>query len=825
MKKEDFDFETVEESASSAKYLCAWCLTMHKYLTHYFRVKPQLVAFEELKSSFERKRSYIREVEAELARINAEIELFTRRQRQAEDEKEEIVAHRLNTLKKIDRIKQLLQYLSPQSEDWDRNLEKLEQRSAVIIGNSLLAAAAVEYLGVLKKPLRKKLGLLWQKVLAKNKVRCSANFLLHKFIGSKQEIYTWRLAGLPPSSLNLENASILHHNNKPKVIFDPNDTCLSWLNNMASRGERGIFFSSLADSKLSEKLQVCLERGQLIVIDFFNGDLTGVLASLLSPVTRQVEGQQTIKIDEMWYNYDPRFDFYLLTRDRAVLKKTDVQAMCCLIKFSLDDEGLEKSIRATITEIFSPEEQRAKFERQNELLQRKSQLYQSQENILIRLIVSGDEVLFSDDEYVEMLVGYLAQLDELERDFAGELDLDREDDQVSEQNLRSPISSLHKVLLEVYKINERFAAEVKSLQISAKSYLRVASLVIRGLGLQSANDFNKQNVLLVCSQVFNVLAGGASSETRLFLLIDLCVSILKIYNEFKQPVWDYIIMPKKPKSDSSLQSEVENSVWQTLQNLRSLIPSIEMEQLPGYVQIFQQIPAIGMRAALRLAMEKAHQLNSLEKLALCISFLPENFHLCLATFTEDILPHSSLDPPILEATLPLCAPDQPAIHIQSGMCDYAHMLAQLSAKLGAPSHLIYCANSSWETIRAALDVALKQGQVILLSEFGIVPDIHEATSRYLREIGARPGVDPRFKLVLATTPDEGSLSVELISMALKVYEEADEASLSFESYMKHLDVAALSKAQTKLVNIVINLMLAFAVVVARSRFDRQGRPS
>ena len=816
--------EVVEDSASAAKYLCAWGLSMNKFLTNYIRVKPQLVALEHLKSGFEKNVSEMKGLEAELSELNGEIEALNKKKRQSEVEKMDIVFQKANILRKIERVKQLLELLKPHNTQWEESFKKLENKAEIILGNSLLSAACIEYSGILDKPLRKKLSSQLQKILAKSKVKSSLDFKLHKFIGNKQEIYAWRLAGLPPSNLNLENATILQQRGRAKVVFDPNDTCLAWLTNLAKRNQKQVLFSSLADKSLVVKLQTCLEKGHLIVIDFFNGDLTGIVSNLLSPVVRMVEGQQTIKIEDMWYNFDSNFDFYLLTRDRDAFRKPEVQAKCRTVRFSLDDEGLEKSIKACVTEIYNPKEEREKFERENQLLQRKSSLFEVQESILKKLVLNSDEVILADEDYVEMLENFEVLKENLQKDMIGGGEEGLQEIGSGEEDQRSPINHLYKTLIELFKIFQRFSQVESYLNFSANAYLKVVSHVISDLGLSSADEFTKETVLIVASRVFNVLAGGATSETRLFVLVDLCVSILKIYNEFKQDIWEYVINSNNETQagEGSEPEVVEKSVWKTLQKLRVLIPSIEMEHLPGYVQIFQQVHSLGMKGVLKAAMQKASHLISLEKLALCICFVPDNFHLCLATFAEDVLPEVLVEAPSLDRTLSLSKIDQPIIFIQSGLCDYAQVLEKISSKFETQSQLVYCGNSSWDSIVHNLEKALSEGQILLLSEFGLIPEIHEGTSRFLREISSKPKANPKFKVILGTTTEEGNLSIELVNMALKVFEQQNETPMNFQSFIEELSVEMVEKVTLNLMNMTINIMLAYAVINARARFGDQG---
>lgn len=822
----DYDPDNVAESATSAKYLCLWSLAIHKYLSYYHKIKPKIDALESVRKNYERMKNEIRVLEEELAEKRKDMTELDEKKTKCEREQRELEDQRESTRRKIKSINSLVDYLKPHFSNWEEGYKKLDDRLLVVTGNSLLAAACIEYFGILEKNSRKKLLAGWQKILSSLGIKSTANFQLHDFLIPKQEVYSWSLSGLPASSINLENATILKYNQKAKVIFDPNDTCLTWMKQQkrAANGKE-IVITSVADPQLSGKLQQALERGLNLIVDFFNGQLDGVLGFLLSPTIAVVEGQKTIKVEDMWYNYDEQFDFFLITRDKRVLSRREVQVKCCLIKFSLDADGKSKSIRSLLSQIFDEERQSRLIEQEQLLLEKRQLVNANQEGILRRLNVSTDDAILEDSDYIELLKEHQLMTVKVEKEVSEEAS------RVQLTMLeKTPIDPLVTGLMDMFSTLERFSLHEPYLQFSMNHFLTIISRLVSEMAMKSIEDFNKEACLEVIAKVYNVVTAGATPETKLFILIDICVSITKTYNQFRSEVWNYIISPKKGSTGADGEDiNLEPSIWQSLKNLQSMIPGLEMEHLPVLVSSFNKITELGVRGAIKQATMNMGHLTSLEKLALSISFLPDNFNLCLEIFAEDVLPGTIRKAIPVEQVLEMCHNDQPLIYMQPNSFDFMDLGDKISDNLKTTSQVIYCGNSSWQQIKQRLDQALSAGAVVILSEFNLFPELHEQTSRYMRELeNLNAPKHPKFRLVISTKPSDTRMSVELISMSVKVLDLGDDSSHTSHPagalvpYLGMINIESLRGSSVRLQNVILHTLFCCFVVATRAKYGKQG---
>lgn len=812
----DFQADIAAESAQAVKFVCEWCSRVKVYLENYLSLRPTLQQLEKLETSYSKNKRKLAELQQELDDINEGLNESMKTMSLLQMEYEGLKGDLDRTSQRTKRTKQITQFLSVHFSIWETRLKKFTEKAAVVDGNCVLSSACIEYLGQLEEDTRKRLKVQWQRALSARSIKFSLNFDLSKFLGTRFEIYKWRLAGLPESSLNFENALILKYNKKRKLIYDPNDTCLNWLTKMSKKGDFKSQLSSLNDPKLVTRIQSCLEKGEALMIDFYTGEPNGVVSSLLRPEVRDTEGQSTIRVEDMWYAYDSRFDLILLTRDEKVISKPELKTSCCVTKFILDSQGLQEAIKSQLSQIFDPEAEQLQLELLKTQLEKKAYVEDSQAKILRRLVLNSDDAVIEDDEYLTMLQKYSELSAELEKESKTNIN-EMEETRASTDNLLA-------LLVEIYKMCERFSAWSPSLKMSANGYLKVVDRCVRISGAKTAADFTKELSMSILRDVFNVMSGGVNSEVRLFMLVDLCVTILKQYHHFRQDLWNYVISPGSSKrgSVSDLSIDLGGSVWQKLQVLRTMVPTIEMEHLPVLMQIFRQISSIGLEAALQEATSKTESLSSLERLAMYISFMPESFDLCLEIFAEDVLPGSSKQAgSSLEGMLNKATFDQPTVFLVENSCDYDELAQSISKSMKIKTIVIFSGNITWDKLKAALEKAMINGQIVILSEFNLNKDLYYPITRFLRELQGKTRLNKAFRLVLTIPGNIQDIPVELMSMSVKLGQHTESNSSGIAPFFKNIDIDSHIKSGIVLQNISLNAALFYYILYTRSLFGNE----
>ena len=121
-----------------------------------------------------------------------------------------------------------------------------------MLGNSVLAAGFISYLGCFTKRYRDRLVGEWKEFLFKNSMKYSEDFSVQRVMGDPVLIRTWQMKGLPGDELSIDNGIISTAAKRWPLIIDPQSQGNKWIKNMEK--ENNLMVIKLTNPKF---LQIC----------------------------------------------------------------------------------------------------------------------------------------------------------------------------------------------------------------------------------------------------------------------------------------------------------------------------------------------------------------------------------------------------------------------------------------------------------------------------------------------------------------------------------------------------------------------------------------
>ena len=90
-----------------------------------------------------------------------------------------------------------------------------------LIGNIVLAAGFISYVGTFTSKYRDQLLKEWMKVCVEKKIPYSSDFTVERILGDPVQIRLWGIKGLPADSLSIENGIIVTQAKRWPLMIDP----------------------------------------------------------------------------------------------------------------------------------------------------------------------------------------------------------------------------------------------------------------------------------------------------------------------------------------------------------------------------------------------------------------------------------------------------------------------------------------------------------------------------------------------------------------------------------------------------------------------------
>ena len=92
-----------------------------------------------------------------------------------------------------------------------------------MLGDSLLAAASLVYLGPFSPSLRLSLSTKWRQLCQDNKLQTSASFAMESSLVESEQPQEWFAQGLPKDPNSVQNAIVITQSERWPLIIDPQE--------------------------------------------------------------------------------------------------------------------------------------------------------------------------------------------------------------------------------------------------------------------------------------------------------------------------------------------------------------------------------------------------------------------------------------------------------------------------------------------------------------------------------------------------------------------------------------------------------------------------
>lgn len=113
---------------------------------------------------------------------------------------------------------------------WTEDLEDLKLQRVQLLGDCLLAAAFLSYLGAFSWDFRKDLlRKEWETDIVERGIPKSEPFHIDELLTSDVVISRWTSEGLPPDELSIENGILTTQASRYPLCIDPQQQALNWI--------------------------------------------------------------------------------------------------------------------------------------------------------------------------------------------------------------------------------------------------------------------------------------------------------------------------------------------------------------------------------------------------------------------------------------------------------------------------------------------------------------------------------------------------------------------------------------------------------------------
>lgn len=399
-KNPEFQAEKIRTASVAASGLCSWVHAMVGYDRVVKAVAPKREALQEATSALERAQTELVRQQEALAGVVAKVVHLEAQVTAAGTKKHELEEQVAACSLKLTRATQLINGLSTEQARWEALATRLQRTYENVVGDMMVAAGTIAYLGAFPSPYRDRAKREWTLALTQQVVPCTTPVSVIGTLGHAVTIQEWTMAKLPNDAFSIENAILVHSSQRWPLMIDPDAQATRWVKEMTR--PRALKVLTMAHSGFVRTLETSLLIGAPVLLE----NLTEIVDPILDPLLlKQVVHTGTgtgIRLGDSIVPYDDTFCLYLATKLRNPHYGPEVCAKVNVVNFMATAEGIQDQLLHLVVAAEAPQLEQERVALLAEDVATQKRVHELEDEIL-SLVQLAPGTLLADDRLIETL--------------------------------------------------------------------------------------------------------------------------------------------------------------------------------------------------------------------------------------------------------------------------------------------------------------------------------------------------------------------------------------------------------------------------------------
>ncbi|RNF12557.1 dynein heavy chain 9, axonemal isoform 2 [Trypanosoma rangeli] len=343
-----FDPEKIKTKSFAAAGLCKWAIGINKYHLVRCEVRPKEERLAEAQERLHQSKSALKKIQDKVADLNAKLGALISQYNDAVEAANAIEQKAKKTQLKMDLAQRLVSGLSDETVRWGNTIEQLQVASKLLVGDVLLGASFVSYIGPFSKAFRERIVTEdWVPKVKELGIPMTENLdITMNVLTTEATVASWNNEGLPSDMVSTENGAILTNCTRWPLLIDPQLQGIKWIRTREEKN--GLKVIQTTQKGWQRTLQTCIEEGLPCVIESLGEFIEPVLDGVLSRQTFKKGGRVYIKLGATEVEYNNKFRLVLQTKLGNPAYGPEVNAQTTLINFMVTEAGLEDQLLAVV---------------------------------------------------------------------------------------------------------------------------------------------------------------------------------------------------------------------------------------------------------------------------------------------------------------------------------------------------------------------------------------------------------------------------------------------------------------------------------------------
>ena len=822
----DFNMEVMRKVSVAGAGLLQWVIAIVKYHEVAKNVEPlrnRVRDLEKEKAKSEAELAEImntlQELEAELADLNAKFSA-------ANDELTSLRDEAQLMEKRLSAASKLIVGLSSEKERWGEDIKLLDAQNAEIVGDCLLGASFLSYLGVFTSKYRTTLlEGTWITDLRSREIPMAESFNVEKLLTSDVEIQRWSGEGLPGDGHSIQNGILTVNCSRFPLCIDPQEQAVKWIKRKES--EHNLTCRTFSDSDFMKHLELAIQFGNPFLFENVDEELDPMIDPVLERNTVTQNGQLMIVLGDKTVDWDADFRLYMTTKLANPHYTPEVMGKTMIINYSVTVQGLADQLLNVVVghERSDIEERFAAIVTQ---MSENSQALAALEDTLLHTLASSQGNILDNEELIQTLDDTKTRAVDINEQIENATHT-KEEIQAARREY-TPVAKRGSIM---FFAMSGLSTIMKMYETSLASFLLVFKKSLDEAKKDSILQQRLENMIEEATQqIYDYTCTGIFERHKLMFSLQMTCMILDGDQELNRAELDFFL-----KGETSIDSNADpkpyewmlDAGWRDLLRLESVDPAFEgiVDNVKSNGKDWEAWYELETPEEASLPQDYSTSLSDFQQLLVCRCFRPDRVYNAVKLFIiqSPKLGEKYVQPPVLDfkRIFNQSTCETPMVFILSPGADPASDIQLLGEELGF-------SGKSFKT------VSLGQGQgplAMQLLETGalrghwvLLQNCHLLLS-WLRNLEGTletmTKVNEKFRLWMTTDPTD-KFPLGILQRSLKVVTEPpDGLKLNMRSTYSKIDEATLEESlHTAYRPLVFVLTYLHAVVQERRKYGKIG---
>uniref|UniRef100_A0A3Q3RVK4 Dynein axonemal heavy chain 2 n=1 Tax=Mastacembelus armatus TaxID=205130 RepID=A0A3Q3RVK4_9TELE len=750
-KQVDFQPEIIGKVSLAAKSLCMWVRAMEVYGRIYRVVEPKRDQLNTAMAELAQKQAALSEAQNKLQEV---AEMLIQLQKQHSDKlamKESLRKKSEDMEVKLDRADKLVTGLAGERIRWEERLAGLEENMGYLVGDCLLAASFLSYMGPFLSNYRDELLAVWDL-----QIPCTPGFSFAVFMSKPIVVRDWNIQGLPSDTFSTENGVIVTRGNRWPLIVDPQGQALKWIKNMEIK--RGL---KIIDFQMPDYLRVlenAIQFGNPVLLQNVQEELDPSLNPVLNKSLTKIGGRLLLKLGDKEVEYSPDFRFYITTKLSNPHYTPEISTKTTIVNFAVKEQGLEAQLLGIVVRKERPQLEGQKDSLVISIASGKKKLQELEDEIL-RLLNEATGSLLDDVQLVNTLqtskVTATEVSEQLQSSEQTEINIDSAREGFAYRPSAQRASILFFILNDMSLVDPMY-------QFSLDAYINLFNLSIekskssQKLEERIANLNNYHTYA-----VYRYTCRGLFEVHKLLFSFRMCAKILEVDGKLNMDEYNFflrggLVLDKEDQMDNPCTSWLPDSSWDNITELDKLF------NFHGIMTSFEQYPQewnLWFTSAepehATLPGDWENICNEFQKMLIVRSLRQDRVSFCVTSFIVNNLGSFFVEPPVLDmkAVVEESTSRTPLIFILSPGVDPTGSLLHLAEASGKSKHFhaLSLGQGQAPIAKSMVEEGVKNGHWVFLANCHLSLSWMPELDKLVEQLQVQEP-HPNFRLWLSSSP-------------------------------------------------------------------------